>query len=201
MKKITLDEKKAFALWMNSTLVGMAKTIADSVGEIENDEDVVEAITEAIKLALVYDSDRWEIIKEYSIPENPINFFDAVPNFADDMSSCINCVNADAGKFHLIDYKVKRKSDSPTWNAAKAEIRSEGGYDGEMFEVGTYDSAEEAEKAARDDWERLEKTDQYKTCYDIERIGEDPDGIDDEIIKSFDFWQDMLKEEETSQDD
>ena len=103
--------------------------------------------------------------------------------------------------YNLVSYDVKRKSDSPTWNASKAEIRSEGGYDGERFDRGTFDSAEEAAKAARDDWERLEKIDQYKACYDIEKIGEDPDGNDDEIIKSFDFWQDMLKDEETSQDD
>lgn len=106
-----------------------------------------------------------------------------------------------AGKFRLVSYDVKRKSNSPTWDAAKAKIRAEGGYDGERFEIGLFDSAKEAEKAALDSWERLEKTDKYTTCYDIEKIGEDPDGIDDEIIRSFDFWQDMLKDEETSQND
>ena len=103
--------------------------------------------------------------------------------------------------FRLVSYDVKRKSDFPTWDAAKAEIRTEGGYDGERFESGVFGSAKEAEKAARDSWERLEKIDKYKTCYDIEKVGEDPDGLDDEIVRSFDFWQIMLKDEETSQDD
>lgn len=104
------------------------------------------------------------------------------------------------GKFRLVSYKVKRKSDFPTWDAAKAEIRSEGGSDGERFDCGIFDSAKEAEKAARDDWERLEKIDKYNTCYSIEKIGADPDGNDDEIVRSFDFWQDMLKDED-GQDD
>lgn len=105
------------------------------------------------------------------------------------------------GRFRLVSYTVKRKSNFPTWDAAKAEVRAEGGYDGERFEIGVFGSAKEAEKAARDRWERLEKFDQYDACYDIEKVGEDPDGIDDEIIRSFDFWQDMLKDEETSQND
>ena len=114
---------------------------------------------------------------------------------------CIEEINDDAGKYKLVSYSVRRRSDRMTWDAWKAEVRAEGGYDGDRFDYGTYDTIEEAEKAARDDWAWLEKVDQYTSCYDIEKIGKDLDGNEDEIIKSFDFWQDMLAEEAKKADE
>lgn len=105
--------------------------------------------------------------------------------------------NTKKAVYRIWSQGAKRRRLCPSWDSWEAEFL---GTEGDMFEIGTAYTLEEARALAFREWDpRTSKNDAYKKVFVVERITDDEEIFEVEYI--FDFWGEMIAESEKEEED
>lgn len=70
-------------------LANIAYNVFERVDSETADEDIGDAIIDALNDELIYYSDQWEVVAAYSSPDEPLSISEASELFLDDLMQCI----------------------------------------------------------------------------------------------------------------